>query len=136
VEILVETSARLEHARTQIELGAALRRRRQRRLARAPLSEALDTTMRLGARALAARAREELSATGARPRTPYRRGVESLTVSERRVARLAASQRTNRDIAEELYVSVKTVESHLGSIYRKLDISSRAQLPAALADPE
>jgi DNA-binding CsgD family transcriptional regulator len=61
-------------------------------------------------------------------------GVESLTPSEVRVARLAAGGMGNREIAQELFVSVKTVETHLGSAYRKLDISSRSELPEALSE--
>jgi DNA-binding NarL/FixJ family response regulator len=133
VDVLADTSARLEHVRAQVDFGAALRRRRNRQLARAPLSEALETSLRLGARALAARAHEELTASGARPRNPYRRGVDSLTVSERRVARIAAAGRTNREIAEELYVSLKTVESHLRSVYSKLGIAGRPELAEALS---
>jgi DNA-binding CsgD family transcriptional regulator len=131
--LLANTTSRLEHARAEIDLGAALRRRRERRLARIPSSEALDSTLTLGAGALAARAREELTATGARPRTPYRRGIHSLTVSERRIARLAAAGRTNREIAEELYVTIKTVEAHLRSVYGKLEIEGRRQLAASLS---
>jgi DNA-binding CsgD family transcriptional regulator len=61
-------------------------------------------------------------------------GVESLTPSEVRVARLAAGGMSNREIAQELFVSVKTVETHLGSAYRKLDISSRQELPSVLSE--
>jgi DNA-binding CsgD family transcriptional regulator len=115
-----------------VDLGASLRRQRARQQARPPLRDALELSLSLGARALAQRARDELAATGARPRTGYRRGVHSLTASERRVARLAASGRTNREIAEELYVSMKTVESHLRSVYSKLDITGRGHLAASL----
>ena len=70
-----------------------------------------------------------LAASGAKPRRVMLTGVESLTPSELRVARLAAGGMGNREIAQELFVSVKTVESHLGSVYRKLDITSRRKLP-------
>jgi DNA-binding NarL/FixJ family response regulator len=76
--------------------------------------------------------REELAATGARPRRPWRTGVESLTPTELRVARLAAEGRTNREIAHELYVTLKTVEGHLARTYVKLGISSRSGLPGLL----
>ena len=79
------------------------------------------------------RAEEELRATGARPRRLVLSGLDSLTASERRVARLAAEGRTNREIAQSLFVSARTVEGHLTAVYRKLDISSRDELPAALA---
>jgi len=81
---------------------------------------------------LAARAREELGATGARPRRPWRTGVEALTPSELRVVRLAAEGRTNREIARELYVTLKTVEGHLSRTYTKLGIKGREELPGVL----
>ena len=81
------------------------------------------------------RANEELAATGAHPRTILLRGVDALTASERRVAHMAAEDLSNKDIAQTLFVTVKTVEQHLGRVYRKLDISSRKQLSAALAAP-
>jgi DNA-binding NarL/FixJ family response regulator len=78
--------------------------------------------------------RTEIYATGARPRTTSLRGVLALTASERRVADLAAGGQTNRDIAQTLYVTPKTVEVHLSSAYRKLGIASRRDLARALAD--
>jgi DNA-binding NarL/FixJ family response regulator len=90
--------------------------------------------VRCGARRLAARAREELKATGARPRREWRTGVASLTPSELRIVRLAADGRTNREIAHELYVTLKTVEGHLSRAYTKLGIDGRAQLPAMLEE--
>ena len=77
-------------------------------------------------------ARTELYSAGGRPRREALSGPESLTPSERRVAELAAEGHSNRDIAQTLYVTPKTVEVHLTSIYRKLGISSRATLPDAL----
>jgi ATP/maltotriose-dependent transcriptional regulator MalT len=85
-----------------------------------------------GARALVARAREELLATGARPRRIVRTGADALTASERRVARMAAEGMTNREIAQALFVTMRTVEVHLTHAYQKLGISSREKLPAAL----
>ena len=122
----------LERARSLAELGAALRRSGRRAAAREPLGEALDLAARCGARPLAVRAREELRAAGARPRREWRRGVEALTPSELRVARLAAAGRTNREIAHALYVTLKTVEGHLARAYGKLGIAGRPQLAAAL----
>jgi DNA-binding CsgD family transcriptional regulator len=124
--------ALLERARSLTELGAALRRAGQRARARESLAEALDLAARCGAGPLAARAREELRATGARPRREWRTGVDALTPSELRVARLAAEGRTNREIAQELYVTLKTVEGHLSRAYTKLGIEGRAELPRVL----
>ena len=81
------------------------------------------------------RANEELAATGARPRKILLGGVDSLTASERRVAQLAAEDMSNKAIAQELFVTVKTVEVHLSSVYRKLDIGSRRQLAGAILAP-
>jgi DNA-binding NarL/FixJ family response regulator len=96
------------------------------------LAEALELAARCGARPLAARAREELNAAGARPRREWRTGVEALTPGELRVARLAAEGQTNREIAHTLYVTLKTVEGHLARGYAKLGITGRAELPHAL----
>jgi DNA-binding CsgD family transcriptional regulator len=123
----------LERAHSLAELGAALRRDGQRAAARDPLARALDLAARCGARPLAARAREELKAAGARPRRPWRTGVDALTPSELRVARLAAEGRSNREIAGELYVTLKAVEGHLARAYAKLGIGGRSQLARALA---
>ena len=77
--------------------------------------------------------RTELYAAGARPRTDALSGAAALTASERRVATLAAGGETNRDIAQTLYVTPKTVEVHLSNAYRKLGIRSRRELATALA---
>jgi DNA-binding CsgD family transcriptional regulator len=134
VETLRSSPARLELARSLTDLGSALRRANRRTDAREPLREALELATRCGAAPLAERAREELASSGAKPRRVMLSGVESLTPSEVRVARLAAGGLGNREIAQELFVSVKTVETHLGSAYRKLDISSRRDLPEALSE--
>jgi ATP/maltotriose-dependent transcriptional regulator MalT len=126
------TVARLELARAQVELGAALRRARRPGEAREPLRRGLELAARCGARPLAARARDELHAAGARPRTDALSGVAALTASERRVAEMAAGGLGNREIAQELYVTAKTVEVHLSSAYRKLGIRSRRDLRDAL----
>jgi len=132
-ELLEQADARLELAYTLVELGAALRRGGQRREARDPLARGADLAERCGARALADRAATELRATGARPRRRLLTGLESLTASERRVAQMAVSGMTNRDIAQALFVTVKTVETHLGRLYRKLGIHSRAELAEMMA---
>jgi DNA-binding CsgD family transcriptional regulator len=123
---------RLEHAKALVELGAALRRANKRSEAREQLRLGLELAHKLGASGLEERAQTELAATGARPRRLMLSGLESLTPSERRVAEMAAENMTNKDIAQALFVTPKTVEVHLSSVYRKLEISSRAQLPEAL----
>jgi DNA-binding CsgD family transcriptional regulator len=100
--------------------------------AREPLRLAVDLAHRSGATALEERALADLRATGARPRRRLTTGPDALTASERRVAELAASGRRNRQIAEELVVTLATVEYHLRNAYRKLGIASRATLQAAL----
>ncbi len=132
VTTLERSPALLERAHSLAEFGAALRRSGERTAARDPLARALELAARCGAQPLAARARDELKATGARPRRPWRTGVEALTPSELRVARLAAEGRSNREIACELYVTLKAVEGHLARAYAKLGIEGRAQLPRAL----
>ena len=132
VEVLSESQAKLEHAKARTDLGAALRRDGHRARAREHLRRAVELATICGAAPLAERAEIELLATGARPRRVALSGVESLTPSERRVAELAAQGPTNREIAQALFVTQRTVEVHLTSIFRKLDISSRSQLPAAL----
>jgi DNA-binding CsgD family transcriptional regulator len=134
VAVLRTSPAALERARSLAELGSALRRRGNRAAAREPLAEALELATRCGARPLAARAREELKATGARPRRAWRTGVEALTPSELRVVSLAARGRSNREIAHELYVTLKTVEGHLSRAYTKLGIEGREALPEILGE--
>jgi DNA-binding CsgD family transcriptional regulator len=132
VEVLSESPARLEHAKALAALGGALRRSGSRAEAREPLREALDLAERCGTRTLAERAREELVATGARPRRHALRGVDALTTQELRIARLAADGRSNQEIAQSLFVTIKTVEMHLTHAYQKLEIGSRKQLVQAL----
>jgi DNA-binding CsgD family transcriptional regulator/tetratricopeptide (TPR) repeat protein len=135
VAVLGSSPARLEHAKARTELGAALRRANRRAEAREQLRQGLELATICGAGSLAARAERELLATGSRPRRVALSGVESLTPSERRVAEMAAEGPTNREIAQALFVTQRTVEVHLTSIYRKLGITSRSQLDAALAGP-
>jgi DNA-binding CsgD family transcriptional regulator len=133
VQVLAGSPAKLEHAKARTELGAALRRANRRSEAREHLRHALELATICSAAALAERAERELLATGARPRRIALSGVDSLTPSERRVAEMAAEGPTNREIAQALFVTQRTVEVHLTSIYRKLAINSRSQLAAALA---
>jgi DNA-binding CsgD family transcriptional regulator len=134
VELLRSGAARLELARCQVELGAALRRFNRRNDARQPLREGLDLAHRCGAQRLTRRARAELIAAGARPRRPILSGLQALTPSERRVAELASKQMSNPEVAQALFITLNTVQGHLGHVYRMLGITSRAQLPAALAE--
>jgi DNA-binding CsgD family transcriptional regulator len=133
VQVLERSPRRLELARALVDLGAALRRHGRRVEAREPLRHGLDLAQRCGATVLSGRAAEELRATGARPRRLVLTGVESLTPSELRVARLAAEGRSNREIAQGLFVTGATVETHLGHVFQKLDLDRREALPAALA---
>ena len=125
-------AGRLEHVRALVDLGAALRRRGRAEAAREPLREALHVADRGGAVRLADRARAELHLAGARPRRAALSGRDALTAAERRVAALAAEGRTNRQIAQELFVTQRTVETHLTHTFAKLDIASRDQLAATL----
>lgn len=134
VDVLIPSPARLEHARSLVELGAALRRGNRRREAREYLDAGVELANRLDARPLVEQGRTELRATGARPRRLELSGPDSLTASERRIAALAVEGMGNKEIAQALFVTVKTVEMHLGRVYRKLDIHSRAQLAGALVD--
>jgi DNA-binding CsgD family transcriptional regulator len=133
VATLEGSGAELQLARAEVELGAALRRAGERRQAREHLGRGLDGAERCGARPLVERAREELLASGARPRRARTSGVDSLTASERRVAQMAATGLSNPEIAQRLFVTRKTVEVHLSHCYRKLGIASRTQLEEALA---
>jgi ATP/maltotriose-dependent transcriptional regulator MalT len=125
--------ARLETLHALVDLGAALRRANQRTEAREPLQRAADLAQQGGARALCERARTELAATGARPRREtFLIGPESLTPSERRIADHAAAGHSNREIAQALFVTPKTVEYHLRNTFRKLGIETRRELAGAL----
>jgi ATP/maltotriose-dependent transcriptional regulator MalT len=133
--VLEKSPAMLERAASLVEWGAALRRSGQRSQAREVLSRGLDAAARCGAQPLAARAREELHIAGARPRRDWTVGVEALTPGELRIVRLARDGCTNREIAQELYLSIKTVEGHLARAYDKLGIAGREDLRRVL-DPE
>lgn len=132
VEALAGSPLRHEHGRALLELGATLRRAGERGAARDALREALDAASRTESAWLARLVRAELEASGARPRRDRLTGIEALTPSERRIAELAAEGLTNREIAEALWVTRKTVEYHLSRVYAKLGVPSRAALPVAL----
>jgi DNA-binding CsgD family transcriptional regulator len=132
-ELGMASPPRLETIRALIELGSALRRSNERAAARGPLQRAADMAREGGAIALYEKARVELSASGARPRRgALLSGPESLTPSERRIAELACSGHSNREIAQTLFVTPKTVEYHLRNTYRKLGIQTRRELAEAL----
>jgi DNA-binding CsgD family transcriptional regulator len=121
----------IERARSLLVLGRIRRRARKRRAAMAALEEALEIFERVGTPRWAEQAREEIASVGLRPAAH-----DWLTPSEERVARLAAGGLTNREVAARLSVTPKTVEAHLARAYRKLDISSRAELGARMGQAE
>jgi DNA-binding CsgD family transcriptional regulator len=135
IAVLAGPDTRLEHARAQADLGALLHRRDHRADARRLLRQAVDTAHHLGAVALARQAETDLRATGAKPRRVRLTGLEALTASERRIAELAADGLTNREIAQTLFITDRTVEGHLTNVFTKLGVRSRTSLPAALATP-
>ena len=132
VVIVAPSEARLEHCRAQLDLGTVLRRAGRRSDAGRALGEALELARACGARLAEERALEELEVAGSRVQRAARRGVDALSPSERRVVALAIEGLSNRQIAEALFVTRKAVEWHLGNAYRKLDVRSRRELPAAL----
>ncbi len=134
VTVLQSSPARLEYARALIELGAAIRRAGERAASREHLRRGLDIAVEGGATRLAARARSELESSGARLRRERITGRDALTPSELRVARLAAEGRTNNEIAQALFVTPKTIDTHLSHVYSKLGISSRRAVAAALEE--
>jgi DNA-binding CsgD family transcriptional regulator len=122
-----------QEARTRLQYGELLRRRRRRADARAELSAALAGFERLGADSWAARARGELRATGITAKSRSGPSKPELTPQELRVALAVSDGATNAEAAAQLFLSAKTVEYHLSSVYRKLGIRSRAQLVRAMA---
>lgn len=128
VVVTEPSPARLEHAKALTACGSALRRHGRPANARPLLDRAADLATVCGAGPLAAHAAAELGAAGGRRLRRGITGVGALTPSEHRVAALAAAGGTNKAIARELFVTPKTVEVHLSSAYRKLGISSRADL--------
>jgi DNA-binding CsgD family transcriptional regulator len=132
IAVLEPSDARLELAHAQQELGDQLLAADHRLAAREPLRAALDTAVKCGAAPLAERARTGLVATGARPRRAAYTGRDALTPRELRIARMAADGASNREIAEALFITMKTVETHLGHVYAKLGVPSRKDLPGYL----
>ncbi|WP_354698956.1 hypothetical protein DSM112329_04655 [Paraconexibacter sp. AEG42_29] len=135
IDLLGPSGAQLEHARALCDVGTTLRHAREVGAAREALTSALGLAERLGATATARRSRRELQLTGLRA---ARRGAgeqaTALTPAERRVAELAALDHSNAQIARMLFVTQRTVESHLTQTYRKLGIRSRVGLARALTD--
>jgi DNA-binding CsgD family transcriptional regulator len=136
VALLTRSPLRLEHARALVDLGAMLRRGGRRSESRGPLREGLAIADECGGIAVRERAREELAASGVRVRREALRGVAALTPSERRIVDRAAAGASNPEIAQALFVTVKTVEMHLSNAYRKLGISGRGELARALNEDD
>lgn len=133
VAALENTPAVVELARALVNLGAMLRRNGEPSQARPHLGRGRDLAASAGATALVARADHEAAATGAsRRRRTLLSGLDALTPCEQRVAELASDGLSNPEIAHQLYVTRKTVEMHLGNVYRKLGIGSRQHLSPAL----
>lgn len=135
VALLERSPARLELARALADLGGALRRANHRRDARDPLRRAHELAHECGAEPLVTRSRQELAASGVRVQRERLTGSRSLTPSERRIAEMVAGGSSNADVAQALFVTVKTVEMHLTNIYRKLGIAGRSDLGRALGRP-
>jgi DNA-binding CsgD family transcriptional regulator len=132
MDVLDGSLAELEQARVGADLGDLLLRQGRAEASREIMLPALELAWACGADALAERIRASLVQSGARPRRPQVTGVRALTPAEARTARMAADGVTNRELAEALFVTEKTVETHLTAAYRKLNITGRAQLAAAL----
>jgi DNA-binding CsgD family transcriptional regulator len=123
-----------ERARTELCYGERLRRCGRRVDAREQLRNALRTFEELGADPWASRARAELAATGERLRSPRDRATDELTPQELQVALIVAGGATNKEAGAALFLTPKTIEFHLGKIYRKLGVGSRTALARRLAE--
>ena len=134
VQVLAECPAVLEHARALIDLGSALRRDGHRVEALVCLREGVDLAHQCSAAAVSEAGRAEMVMAGARPRRDAGHGRDALTPAELRVALLAADGMANREIAQALFVAVRTVETHLTHAYRKLGIDSRDRLAEVLRE--
>lgn len=135
VALLEPSPARLDLAHALADLGTLQRHAGRSAPARAALSRALDLAQRCGAAPLVERARQELTAAGARPRRTLLTGPDALTGAERRIADLAAGGLSNRMIAQHLFVTQTTVETHMRHVFQKLGIGSRAALAEHLKPP-
>jgi DNA-binding CsgD family transcriptional regulator len=128
VERLGASRVRTYTARAQLAYGEWLRRAGRRRDARVVVRDAHERLVAIGAGAFAARAARELRALGARPRRRTPESADELTPQELQIARLVAAGETNKEVATELFLSPRTVDAHLRSVFRKLDIDSRRRL--------
>ncbi|TFV58897.1 LuxR family transcriptional regulator [Mycobacterium sp. PS03-16] len=133
-DTLAESPALLWRAQAYVDLGSALRGDGQTARARPVLRDGMDLAHRCGATPLADRAERELRAAGGRPRRRAGTGADALTASERRIVELAASGVSNKEIAQSMFVTLRTVELHLSNAYAKLGIRSRHELATALAN--
>jgi DNA-binding CsgD family transcriptional regulator len=125
-----------ELAMTRLAYGSRLRRARHRRRAREQLRGALDAFEHLGAAPFAEQARSELAATGETARRRDSSTLDELTPQELHIARLLGAGKTTREVAAALFLSPKTIEYHLRSVYRKLGVKSRPELAQALGARE
>jgi DNA-binding NarL/FixJ family response regulator len=135
VATLEQSPARLELARSLTALRSALRRGGRRMDSREPLRRALDIAHRCGATAVENTVRDELIAAGARPRRAAATGADALTVRERRIVEMAAEGLANREIAQRLFVTQRTVETHLHNAFAKLGVRSRHELAGHVPFP-
>jgi len=135
LDLHADGSYPFERARTELAFGDRLRRERRRSEARPWLRKALSTFAGLGASPWEQMAAKELAATGERTRRRTESATDQLTAQELQVALIVADGATNREAAAALFVSPKTVETHLGHAYRKLGIRSRTELARHLRGP-
>ena len=128
LEVHEDAGRPLDRARTRLHFGEHLRRARRHRDAREQLLRALAAFEQLGARAWADRAARELRAAGRSPRRWRESSLDRLTPQELQVARFVARGHTNKDVAAQLFISPRTVSSHLQRVFTKLDVTNRTQL--------
>jgi DNA-binding CsgD family transcriptional regulator len=136
LEHLQRAGAHPHLARARLLYGEQLRRDGHRARARAMLRAAYDELTAIGAEGFASRAARELRATGERARRRTAETIDDLTPQELQVARMAGTGATSKEIAAALFLSPRTIDAHLRSVFRKLSITSRRQLRGMpLADP-
>jgi DNA-binding CsgD family transcriptional regulator len=133
VRTLESSPARLEHARSLVDLGAALRQAGARSEATEALRRGSDLAHGCGAGPLEARAAQELRAAGAKPPKPAKAAVDTLTAGERRIAEMATHGLSDREIAQALFVTPKSVETHMANVLQKLNIGSRKDLEPVIS---